>query len=111
MPETAPLITDDYVEGLSPIYRDLFESFWMFNPNGRPEWGIAAQSLHATMYDKYTLGEVREACNELLKHGVLELRDEVFYHPTEIGKAIIHKIQTMKSTTTTPPPFLPPPVA
>ncbi|HUQ69485.1 MAG TPA: hypothetical protein VM165_08185 [Planctomycetaceae bacterium] len=99
-----------YLESLAPIYRDIFQAFWMFNPNGRPEWGVAYQSLHSVMSDKYTLGQIREACNELVRHDALELRGDQFYHPTPMGEGIIRTIQqgATSTTTTTPPPFLPP---
>lgn len=106
-----PVVSREYVENLDPLYLEIFRGFAMFNPSGRPEWGVAVQSLHSIMADRgYTLGQVRAACDELDRQCVLERMDEQFYHPTQVGEAIIQAVQDLdgKSSTTTAPPFKPP---
>ncbi len=83
-------ITAKYVDSLPEIYRDILRAFWMFNPLRRPEYGVAFQSLYSVLNDKgYTLGQIREACIQMQKGGVLEIRNEIFAHPTAAGDELI----------------------
>lgn len=83
-------ITAAYVANLPPIYRDILQAFWMFNPLRRPGYGVAFQTLYSVLNDKgYTLGQVREACIQMEKGKVLEIRNDIFAHPTLVGDELI----------------------
>lgn len=83
-------ITAKYVESLPEIYRDILQAFWMFNPLRRPGYGVAFQSLYSVLNDKgYTLGQIREACVQMQKNGVVEIRNDIFAHPTPAGDELI----------------------
>ena len=84
------VITAEYTNNLPPIYRDILEAFWMFNPLKRPGYGVAFQSLYSVLNDKgRTRGAIREACLKMEKGGVLEIRNEIFAHPTRVGDELI----------------------
>lgn len=83
-------ITTEYVESLPDIYRDILRAFWMFNPLKRPGYGVAFQSLYSVLNDKgYSLGQIHEACVQMQKGGVVEIRNEIFAHPTPAGDELI----------------------
>lgn len=100
-------ITDDYLQTLAPIYKDVFRAFQMFNPARREGEGFAFQTLYSVLSDKYTLGQIQEACRELEKGHAVEIRNGIFAHPTPLGEELIEAV-----TGTRPiplPPFSPPP--
>ncbi len=102
-----PTITDDYLQTLAPIYKHVFEAFQIFNPARREGEGFAIQTLYSVLSDRYTLGQVQEACRELEKGGAVVIRNGIFAHPTALGEALIEAV-----TGTRPqplPPFSPPP--
>lgn len=100
-------VTIEYIEKLPPIYQDILDGFWMFNPNDRPEWGVAPETLFAVIHDKYSLGEVREACRQMSEGGALREDKDGFYHPTEIGREMID-IRQKQAGKTAVPQFSPP---
>jgi hypothetical protein len=99
----------EYVEKLEPIYREVLNAFWSFNPSGRPDWGVSAQSLYAMLSDKHTLGEVREACEQLVGGKAMTVEDGIFYRLTPLGDAILYHLQEQNASRSTVPPFSPPP--
>ena len=83
-------ITAKYVESLPEIYRDILQAFWMFNPLKRPGFGVAIQSLYSVLSEKeYSLGQIREACLKMQAGQVVEIRNDIFVHPTRIGDELI----------------------
>jgi hypothetical protein len=103
-------ITDEYVKGLAPIYRDVLRAFWTFNPNARPEWGIAPQSLYSVLADKgYVLGQIHEACQQMVEGSVLTVEKGIFYKPTPVGQQMIERLQSSEGESKVVPKFSPPP--
>jgi hypothetical protein len=103
-------VTLDYLQNLAPIYRDLLDGFWMFNPNHRENWGIAPDSLYGLYRDRYTMGEVTEACEQMLKGGALKKIQgkELFFVPTdELGWPLI-ELRQRQSGRQPVPAFAPP---
>ena len=88
------IITDEYVTSLPDIYREILRDFWMFNPLRRSNWGVAIPTMFSVLADKYTLGEIREACDAMVRAGVLEIRNESFVYPTTIGDDLIRVINS-----------------
>lgn len=83
------VVTAEYVKNLPPIYRDVLRAFWMFNPLKRPNYGVSFQTLYSVLRDKHTLGQIQEACIEMAKGGAMEIRNEIFAHPTPAGDELI----------------------
>ncbi|MEX2288534.1 MAG: hypothetical protein WD648_15660, partial [Planctomycetaceae bacterium] len=77
-------VTSEWLADLPEIYRDIFQAFPAFNPQHRAGDGVAFQSLYSMLSDKYTLTEIREACEQLSKGGAVEIRNGIFAHPTEM---------------------------
>ena len=101
-------VTSEWLAGLAEIYRDIFQAFPAFNPQHRAGEGVAFQSLYSMLNDKYTLTEIREACEQLARGGAVEIRNGIFAHPTALGEEIIEKLTDHLSTQRIPP-FSPPP--
>ena len=97
----------DYIKSLQEIYRDVLNAFWQFNPNGRPDWGVAPQSLYSVLHDKWELGEIREACRQMAEGGALRVEKEFLYYPTPLGQEIIDTLQAAEGRPKVPP-FTPP---
>ncbi len=99
-------ITQDYLDQLAPIYHDVLAAFIEFDPARRPGDMLAFQSLASVLDDKYTLGEVRAACQELAKGGAITIEHGIFAKPTELGESLIERITGRKPASF--PPFSPP---
>jgi hypothetical protein len=107
------MVTDEYVKSLEPIYREVLRAFGMFNPNARPEWGIAPQSLYSVLNEKgYAVGEIREACQQMVEGKALTVEKGIFYKPTPVGQEMINRLQLLeKPAPAKVPPFSPPPAS
>lgn len=102
-------VTDDYLKGLEPIYQDVLHAFGMFNPNARPEWGIAPQSLYSVLADKkYTFGQINEACQQMVEGKVLTIDKGIFYKTTPVGQQMIDRLQSLAGESKAVPKFSPP---
>ena len=66
-------ISDEYVNSLPEIYRDMLAAFPQFNPTRKVGYGLAFQSLYSALDGKYTLGEIKMACENMAKGGVAVL--------------------------------------
>jgi len=106
-----PEITQKYVDDLPDIYRDVLGAFPVFNPQRLIDSGVAFQSLYSALYDKYTLAEIRIACERMEEGGVLKIENEIFAHPTPLGEDLISRLSEGVGAEETVPPFSPPPTA
>jgi hypothetical protein len=87
-------VTDRYVEGLPPIYRDILKSFFLFNPQHRVGERVAMQSFYSVLRDEqYTLAQIRSACEKMEQAGVVRISDKIFVEPTDLGKQLIAHIE------------------
>ena len=100
------VITNEYLASLARIYRDILIAFPRFDPTRQAGDGLAFQSLQSVLDDKYTLGEIRSACQELAKGGAVEIQHGIFAHPTELGEQLIEALTGHQPVTL--PPFVPP---
>ena len=82
-------VRTDYINNLPPIYQDVLKTFRMFNPKQHDGEGVAFQTLHSGLYDKYTLAEIRVACERMSEKGVVTIRNGIFAYPTELGVELI----------------------
>jgi hypothetical protein len=53
---------------------------------------LAIQTIHAHLHDAYRLGEIREACAEMARKNVVDIRNGIFVHPLEVGEELIAKL-------------------
>lgn len=101
-------ISPEYVKSLPAIYADLLAAFPRFDATRKVGYGLSFQSLYSAVDGKYQLGEIVQACQQMAKGGVLEIKNEIFANPTARGEELIAAI-----TGGTPPqpvvPDFPPP--
>lgn len=96
-------ISADYIDHLPQIYKDILKSFFMFNPQQRLGERVAVQSLYSVLRDKrYTLAEVRVACEKMEEAGVAKITDKIFVQPTELGKQLIRQLETPDASVSVP---------
>jgi hypothetical protein len=85
-------VTAAYVKSLPDIYRDILAAFPRFDPTRKTGYGLSYPSLYSALDGKYKLGEIRMACEKMADGGVLEIKNEIFAHPTPIGEELIAAI-------------------
>lgn len=78
-----------YVQSIPEVYRDILKAYPEVEPGRRPGYGLAVQTMHAHLGGKYDLGTIAEACQEMERNGVVEIRHGIFVHPTALGERII----------------------
>lgn len=104
-------LPDSYVAEIPEIYRDILASFPdIFPPRSKGD-GLAVQTLHAALHEKYSLAEIDAACKELEKKRFVEIKHRVFVHPQELGEELIAKLTGGRIPAELVPPLppLPPP--
>lgn len=101
-------ITQQYVQSLADVYRDLLSAFPSFDTTRKVGHGLSFQSLYSAVDGKYTLGEIKTACREMEKGGVVEIRNHIFAHPTPIGEELIARVTEGQVAEPMVPPFKPP---
>ena len=102
---------DAYVTSLPDIYREVLAAFPRVEPNRKPRYGLAYQSLWADLQQRQlgiSLEELMAACEQLAAHGLAEIKRGMFVHPTEKGERLIQAI-TGKQARPLHVPALPPP--
>jgi hypothetical protein len=102
---------DAYAANLPTIYREILAAFPRVEPNRKPRFGLAYQSLWADFEQRdlgISLGELMEACEQLAGNGLVEIKRGMFVHPTEKGEQLIRAI-TGKEAKPSKVPVLPPP--
>lgn len=102
-----PVVSDEFVEKLAPIYRDILAAFPSIEPVRRKGDGLAIQTLHAALKDRYSLGEIREACENMANNGVFVMRFSIFAVPTDLGEELILRITGKEPGLHRVPPFPP----
>lgn len=90
MPSDAQMTA--YAKTLPPIYRDIMAAFSAIEPGRKAGYGLAFQTLalHFANTDReYSLGDVQLACKQLAEAGFIEIKNEIFAHPTDLGEQLI----------------------
>lgn len=104
------LITDEYVESLPEIYRDVLTAFPQSNPNRKVGYGLAYGSLYSELDGKYTLGQIEMACENMAEGDVMEIKHTGFACPTPLGEELIAAVTGCPiAPGLEVPPFNPPP--
>lgn len=101
-------VTDQYVKGLPAIYRDILAAFPRFDPTRRLGYGLSYPSLYSALNGTYTLGEIRLACEQMAQGGVMEIKNDIFAHPTSLGEEMIAVAAGRSIPAQAVPPFHPP---
>lgn len=103
-------VTEEYVRSLPEIYRDILSAFPELEPSRGAGDCLAFQTLYAGLDGKYSLGDIRDACDRLAEGGAIVFRLRMFACPTRLGEAIIATLCGEHSRERTAvPPFSPPP--
>lgn len=101
-------ITEQYVQELPEIYRDILAAYPRFDTTRRMGHGLSYQSLYTALEGRYTLGEIKTACLEMAKGRVVTIKNEIFARPTELGEELIASITGGHVPEPQVPPFKPP---
>jgi hypothetical protein len=83
------VVTEEYLKTVPSIYRDILAAFPKLEPSRKAGYGLAYQTLYETLRDRYSMGEIVEACEQMEQAEVVEIKDRFFVHPTEVGEQII----------------------
>jgi hypothetical protein len=101
-------VTSDYVASLAPIYRDILAAFPRFDPTRKVGYGLSYQSLYSALEGKYNVGEIQLACEQMARGEAVEIKNDIFVHPTPLGEELIAAIAGEKTPQAQVPPFTPP---
>jgi hypothetical protein len=100
---------EKYAEELQPIYRDILAAFPAVDPGRKMGYGLAFQTINVAIGKEYGLGQIQIACAQLANHGIVEIRNGIFVHPTELGEHIISLLTGHELPVNEVPPLSPPP--
>jgi hypothetical protein len=81
---------DDY-----RLYRDILQAFPALNPSRKKGEGAAFQTLYSYFHRKgmiYEIWEIIAACEGMQEAGIVEIKNEIFVHPTEEGELLINGV-------------------
>ena len=101
-------ITEQYVQDLPAIYRDVLAAYPRFDTTRKVGHGLSYQSLYTALDGRYTLGEIKTACLEMAKGKVMTIKNEIFARPTLLGEELIAKVTGGDVPEPQVPPFRPP---
>jgi hypothetical protein len=82
-------VSPEYVVSLPAVYRDILAAFPQFDPTRKVGYGLSFQSLYSALEGKYTLGQIQSACQEMVRAGVMQIRNQIFATPTPLGEELI----------------------
>ena len=97
----------EYLQSLPAIYRDILAAFPRSDATRKRGYGLSYQSLYSALDGKYTLGEILLACQDLAKGDAVEIKNEIFVHPTAVGEELIAAVSGGKVPQVAVPPFPP----
>jgi hypothetical protein len=83
------MVSQEYIQDLPAIYRDILALFPDVEPARKAGWGLAYQTLAAHLSDKYSLGEIMQACEKMEHGGAVVIKNRIFVHPTPLGEEIV----------------------
>lgn len=99
LPPRGPMATEiqlnNYISQMPAIYKDILAIFPEAEPFRKSGYGLAFQTitiLLARNEKPYSFEDVRLASTKLEGEGIVEIKNEIFVHPTEIGEQLISMI-------------------
>ena len=111
-----PVVTQEYVDSLPPIYRDILAALPEIETARIPGWGATFQSLSAWLNEKhsqgeiaqrYSLHEIIQACENMQGGGAVDIKDRIFVHPKPFGEELIVLLTRHEPVVSRVPPFPP----
>lgn len=117
-------VTKEFVEALPVIYRDILGAFPEIEPARKEGDALAFQTLYerlrnwprgdsfrsyveADRRNSYSIREIVQACENMQKHGVVEIKDEIFVSPTPVGEELISLLTGKRAGEFSVPDFPP----
>lgn len=100
----------EYAKKLPLIYRDIMTAFPAVEPGRKAGYGLAFQTLTVHFINtrrEYSFGDAQEACNRLAAEGFLEIKHEIFAHPTPLGEELIATLTEKPPASSASLPLLP----
>jgi hypothetical protein len=100
-----------YAKNLPPIYHDIMAAFLEIEPGRKAGYGLAFQTIamhFANTKRGHGLEEVREACKQLAGSGFVEIKNDIFVHPTDLGEQLIAVVTGKPRASKFTVPQLPP---
>lgn len=97
-----------YLETIPPIYRDVLAAYPRINPLRKKGNGLAVSTIYANLENEqksYSVGEIREACHNLAASGVVQIQNQIFVHPTDLGEELIASLTEQATPAKSVPPF------
>jgi hypothetical protein len=91
-----------------PSTWDILGAFARFDPSRPFGSGLSYQSLYSALDGKYTLGQIRLACEEMAKGGAVTITHEIFVQPATLGEELIAAVSGGEVAPASVPPFSPP---
>jgi len=86
-------VTQEYVDNLPSIYRDILAEFPALEPSRKIGYGLAFQTLFEALKDKkWSFGQIMQACEKMELGGAVTIKNRIFVHPTTIGEEIIAEL-------------------
>ena|SRR5215469_6327556 len=99
-------VSVQYAKSLPKIYREILAAFPQFEPTRKAGYGLSFQSLYSALDGRYNLSEIKEACEQMARAGVMEIKHTIFAAPTPKGEELIVAItQGDPAPKSTVPPF------
>lgn len=109
MPNESEMIA--YAKSLPVIYRDIMAAYPVIEPSRKAGYGLAFQTLAMHFVNtrrEHSLGDVQEACQRLAEEGFIEIKNEIFAHPTDLGEQLIAAVTSRPRAPKAGIPQLPP---
>lgn len=103
------VVTEEYLQRLPDIYRDILAAFPQLEPTRKAGYGLAYQTLYESLRDRYSMGDIVDACQQMESGGAVELKQQIFVHPTALGEEIIAGLTGKKAPSAPLPAFPTPP--
>ena len=101
---------NSYAKALPDIYREILAAFPAIEPGRKAGYGLAFQTLaiyFANHSRPFGFEDVRAACCQLADRGFIEIKNEIFAHPTQLGEELIAAVTSSPIASTAHIPALP----
>ena len=101
-------VTQEYLAELPPIYREILSAFPALEPGRKKGYALAFPTLSAELRRHYSYEEIKTACDQLAQGGAVEIKNDIFVSPTDLGEELIEKLTGHIARPQRVPPFTPP---
>lgn len=101
-------ISDQYVQNLPDIYRDVLAAYPRFDSTRKAGYGLSYHSLYSALDGKYNLGQIKRACENMKNIRLMEIKHTIFACPTPLGEELISAITGITVPVSDVPPIDPP---